>query len=199
MKLLMSLLIILVYASDGYAGDGELVAGCNDCHGQKGVSTHSDVPTIAGFSETSISDMLLAFVDETRPAVMSKYRGGDLSRPETSMVAIAKKLSEEDIAALAAYYSGQAFKPAKQKFDAALAAKGAQLHENRCAKCHEDGGSSADDDAGILAGQWSEYLQNSFDHFKHGRREDEAEMVKKIKKLSDVQIKSLIHYYASLQ
>ena len=74
-----------------------------------------------------------------------------------------------------------------------------KLHENRCVKCHEDGGASADDDAGILAGQWSEYLATTFEHFRKDRREGEEEMVKKVKKLSPEQITSLIHYYASLQ
>ncbi|OUS26201.1 hypothetical protein A9Q98_11080 [Thalassotalea sp. 42_200_T64] len=175
------------------------ISQCQDCHGKNGVSVDADVPTIAGYSETSLTDMLFAFQDEIRPEIMSKYRHGDTSRAETSMTALSKELREEDIEAIAVYFSEQTFVAATQPFDAALVKKGQRLHDKRCVKCHEDGGSSADDDSGILAGQWSKYLRSTFVHFKSGERESEEEMIKKIKKLSDKQIESLIHYYASLQ
>ncbi|KGJ98428.1 c-type cytochrome [Thalassotalea sp. ND16A] len=172
---------------------------CNDCHGAKGVSSDSDIPSIAGFSETTISDMLIAYIDETRSARSSKYRHGDTSRSETNMYAIAKELSEENIEAIASYYSEQIFIPSKQTFDSALAKKGEKLHEERCIICHEQGGSSADDDASILAGQWMPFLEQAFKDYRSGERETEEGMKKKIDRLSEKQIKALIHYYASQQ
>ena len=45
--------------------------------------------------------------------------------------------------------------------DAKIVAKGAKIYERGCAKCHDEGGALPDDDAGILAGQWLDYLQYS--------------------------------------
>lgn len=193
------LTIALFTASVQAASTEEIIASCNDCHGENGVSTHADVPTIAGFSETSITDMMLAFVDEVRSEVSTKYRHGDTTRAETSMVAIAKELSEEQIEEIAVHYSEQEFVAAAQPFDASVVAAGKKLHKKRCAKCHEDGGSSPDDDAGILAGQWTEFLKQVFADYKSGAREGDEEMIKKINALSDDQISSLLNYYASLQ
>lgn len=177
----------------------DTITMCNDCHGEKGVSSDSDIPSIAGYSETTTIDMFAAYLDGVRIAHKSKFRHGDTLRPETDMLSIAKKLSEEDIEALATYYSEQTFISAKQSFDTALAKKGEKLHENRCTKCHEDGGSSADDDAGILAGQWMPFLMQSFKDYRAGDRETDEEMQKKVNKLSEKQINSLLHYYASQQ
>ena len=193
------LLVIFACAFAQAASIDDTITICNDCHGAKGVSSDSDIPIIAGYSETTIIDMLAAYIDETRIAQKSKFRHGDTQRPETDMVTIAQDLSEEDIEALASYYSAQSFFPAKQSFDAILAKEGAKLHENRCTKCHEDGGSSADDDSGILAGQWRPYLEQSFSDYRSGERQTVAEMQKKINKLSEPQINSLLHYYASQQ
>ena len=172
---------------------------CNDCHGEKGVSGDSDIPSIAGFSETTISDMLAAYIDETRIARSSKYRHGDTSRPATDMVAITNELSEENIEAIAAYYSEQTSVPAKQTFDVELAKQGEKLHEKRCTKCHEKGGSSADDDASILAGQWMPFLEQTIKDYRSDLRKTEKGMKKKLDKLSEKQIEELIHFYASQQ
>ena len=172
---------------------------CNDCHGEKGVSSDSDMPSIAGYSETTIIDMFDVYLDEVRIARKSKFRHGDTKRLETDMLTIAKELSQEQIEALATYYSKQIFIPAKQAFDAALAKKGEKLHEDRCIKCHEDGGASADDDSGILAGQLMPFLAQSFQDYQTGDRETEEGMLKKINKLSEEEINSLLHYYASQQ
>jgi len=177
----------------------DTITMCNDCHGAKGVSSDSDIPIIAGYSETTIIDMFAAYLDKTRTAHKSKFRHGDTQRPETDMLTIAQSLSEDDIEALASHYSEQTFIPAKQSFDAALAKQGAKIHENRCTKCHEDGGSSADDDAGILAGQWLSFLQQSFNDYRSGDRQTVTEMQKKINQLSEQQINALLNYYASQQ
>ncbi len=172
---------------------------CNDCHGAKGVSSDSDIPSIAGFSETTIFDMLIAYTDETRIARSAKFRHGDTQRPEKDMLTIAKELSEEHIQAIATYYSEQIFVPAKQAFNAEFAKKGEKLHQARCTKCHEDGGSSADDDAGILAGQWIPFLEQTIKDYRSGERKTEDGMKKQLDKLSEKQIEELIHFYASQQ
>ena len=70
---------------------------------------------------------------------------------------------------------------------------------SRCTKCHEDGGSSADDDTGILAGQWIPYLEQTIKDYRSGERETEGGMKKKLDKSSEKQVEELIHFYASQQ
>ena len=198
MKIKFTVLFLALFTLFSQASPMEAtITMCNDCHGEKGVSVDSDIPSIAGFSKTTISDMLVAYIDESRNARSSKFRHGDINRPETDMITISKKLSEDDIEGLSTYFSEQTPVPAKQTFDAALAIKGAKLHEQRCEKCHEEGGSSPDDDSSIIAGQWAPYLELAFKDYRAGERKTDEEMQKKVKKLAEKQVKALIHFYAS--
>jgi len=100
---------------------------------------------------------------------------------------------------LGEHYAGKPFVRAKQKFDPALAAKGKPIHDDLCEKCHEEGGSLASADAGILAGQWTPYMRHAFKTFSSGERPMTKKMKKKYEKLKDEDIEALINYYASLQ
>lgn len=177
------------------AGVDKLADKCNDCHGKDGVSTESKVPTIAGFSPDALQDILTQFKEGDRKGVKFKAENGK----ETDMNAIAEKLSDADITALSKYYSAKKFKPAKQKFDAAMAKKGAKVHDKLCEKCHSDGGSNADDDAAILAGQWRAYLEEQFKLIAAKERNVPKKMKKKFKKLKGDQAEELIEFYASQQ
>lgn len=177
----------------------ETLAFCEDCHGKGGVSQESDIPTISGFSDIAISDILLAYQDGSRTAISSKFRAGDTSRPETDMGKITKELSEALIEQLAAHYSSKEFVSSKQPFDPELAANGAKIHKVECTKCHEDGGSSPDDDVGLLAGQWTPYLRTALTNFRNDTRDTEPKMLKLVKGLKDSEIESLLHYWASQQ
>lgn len=178
----------------------EDVADCNSCHGEDGVSIESDVPTIAGMSPFVIEEYMFEYRDETRPCRESEYRSGDTERPVTDMCAVAKDLSEEQILEITEFYSSKSFVAAKQDFDAALAAQGAGIHKRECEKCHSDGGSYADDDAGMLAGQWMPYLEQVFADYAAGDRGMmEDKMKDKVDALDAESITALIHYYASLQ
>lgn len=173
---------------------------CDSCHGQNGVSTESDVPTIAGFSAFVIEDYMFTYRDDARPCTQSKYRSGDTDRPPTTMCAVAQQLDEDEISEIADYYSAKTFVAAKQDFDAEKAAAGAKIHKRGCEKCHSDGGSYADDDAGILAGQWTPYLQQAFADFGSGDRDMlDEKMAEKFEELDADSITALLHYYASMQ
>ena len=128
----------------------EEIERCNDCHGEGGVSTEADVPSIAGVSMFIIEEYMLEYRDGARPCRESKYRLGDTTRPPTDMCAVAKALGEDTISAIAEHYSGREFVAAVQDFDAEAAAVGAKIHKRDCKKCHSDGGSYADDDAGTF-------------------------------------------------
>ena len=176
-----------------------LMKGCNDCHGNNGVSQSSDVPTIAGLAEFVHVDALYIYQDEARPCSESKYRQGDTSRAATTMCAIAAELSEDDIDALAAAYAVLPYVKAKQDFDAALAATGKAIHDQHCDKCHSDEGTNPDDEAGMLGGQQMGYLRDTFAAYADGSRDQPGKMKEKLDALSADEIEALVHYYGSVQ
>ena len=176
------LLVILIpmFGSAVAADLDAIVENCNGCHGDNGVSQWTDVPTIAGIDASVHSDALYIYQEGARPCSTGPYRQGDTSRPETSMCDVAGGLSEDEIEAVAEHYAGLPFVPAKQDFDAALAATGKEVHDKLCEKCHSDCGSNVDDEAGILAGQWMGYMEATFAEYASGAREQDKSMKDKM-------------------
>jgi sulfide dehydrogenase cytochrome subunit len=160
---------------------------CAGCHGTNGSSVGPASPTIAGISKTYFIDTMLA------------YKKGE--RPATIMTRIAKGYSDEEIKLMADFFSKQTFVRYDQQFDAAKAKTGKDLHTKYCDKCHENAGRSAEDDAGILAGQWAPYLRYTMEDFTSGSRSMEKKMKKKMEELKkskgDKGVDALIHFYAS--
>lgn len=177
----------------------QLVENCFGCHGKDGVSTYSEIPTIAGYSAYYITESMAIYKDKERPCAETEYQEGKDKGSKSDMCKIAKNLSEAEIEAIAEFFANKPFVRAKQTFDAGKASKGKNIHKTSCSKCHEDGGSSADDDAGILAGQWMPYLQETFREYAAETRAQPKKMKVKMEKLDDAEVESLIHYYASFQ
>lgn len=175
------------------------IEDCDSCHGKDGASIESDIPSIGGVSSFVIEEYMFEYRDEGRICREAAYPG-DTERPATDMCVIAKELGEEEIPEIAEYYAGLEWVPAKQEFDAAKAAVGSKVHRRECEKCHSDGGSYADDDAGMLAGQWMPYLEQVFADYASGERGMlDEKMKEKVDPLDAESIEALIHYYASLQ
>lgn len=160
---------------------------CSGCHGTDGTSVGPASPSIAGISNDY-------FVE-----IMQGFASGDI--PSTIMGRIAKGYTEDEIKAMAKHYSGLKFAAAEQKHDAALAKKGAKLHDKYCEKCHAEGGTSAEDDSGILSGQWRPYVEWSLADYTSGKREATKKMKKKLDKLvekeGDAGIDALLNFYAA--
>ena len=175
----------------------DLVEDCAGCHGKDGVSTESDIPTIAGNSAKYIIDTMVTYSNKERPCKEVKINAGEHKGDLDDMCKIAKDLSASDTELVAKYYAGKPFVRAKQEFDAEKAELGKIVQDKECKKCHEDGGSSAADDAGILAGQWSPYIRQQFKEFSSGERPMTKKMKKKYEGLSDADKENLIHYFAS--
>lgn len=178
---------LLALTAQAELPSAEMMANtCTGCHGANGVSNGPATPSIAGISQDY-------FIEN-----MEGFSNGDI--PSTIMGRIAKGYSGEEIALMAGYFAEQAFVPAAQDSDAALAEKGAKLHDKYCEKCHADGGTSAEDDAGILAGQWTPYLTYTLIDYHDGSREMTKKMAKKMKKMreakGDESINHLLNYYA---
>lgn len=171
----------------GGASAGMLADTCSGCHGTDGASGGPATPTIAGISNDY-------FIE-----IMQGFASGDV--PSTIMGRIAKGYTDEETAAMAKHFSAMKFTKAKQDFDAKLAKKGGKLHDKYCEKCHAEGGSSAEDDSGILNGQWAPYVHWTLADFMDGKREAPKKMKKKLAKLhkkeGDAGIKALLEYYKS--
>lgn len=160
---------------------------CAGCHGTDGASGGPATPSIAGISNDY-------FVE-----VMQGYKSGEV--PSTIMGRLAKGYEDEDFEKMAGYFSQLPFPMVEQPFDAKLAKKGAKLHDKYCEKCHAEGGASAEDDSGILAGQWKPYIQWTLEDYNAGHRQMTKKMKKKMKKLlskeGDGGIHALLEFYAS--
>jgi len=181
-------LVLALAAGSAFAGVPAAASGCAQCHGEGGVSSKSDIPTIAGMSAFYLEGQMQAYQKGQRPCAASGM---------TDMCQLAKAMSPAEIASVAAYYEAQKFVGAKQAIDAALAAKGKAVHEARCEICHSDGGREAADDAGILAGQWKPYLLATFEEYRSGKRVEPAKMKAQTGALSADDVKALVEFYAS--
>ncbi|MGA9335587.1 MAG: hypothetical protein WBV39_15010 [Rudaea sp.] len=160
------------------------------------MSKHKDIPTIAGMSAFYLDGQIQAYQKAQRPCPSTKFPD-DPAKPATDMCAIAKKLSASDSAAVDKYFAAQKFVSATQSTDAKAAALGKQIHDAECELCHTEGGSVADDDAGIIAGQWIPYLKASFEDYQSGKRIMPEKMKPKFVNLTPEKINALIQYYAS--
>ena len=192
--------IILITSTPALAcAIDDIIAECDDCHGSDGVSDWNDMPTIAGIDAFVHSDALYLYRDEARPCARSEFRQGDTSRAPITMCEAVAELSDDQIEALAEHYAALPFVPAKQDFDADLAAAGKAVHDRDCRKCHSDGGANPEDEASILAGQWMGYLETTFAEYASGERDQPKQMQVTMDPLTDEEVTALIHYYASQQ
>ena len=189
----------LLVSMSAWADVGPVLETCAACHGKDGASTESDVPIIGGYSAKYLTDSLANYKNKARPCPEVKYSAGPQKGQSGDMCTVAGKLSDADAAAVADYLSKKPFVRAKQTADAAKAEHGKQLHATNCMKCHEDGGSSPDDDAGILAGQWMPYIRHSFEEFSSGKRPIPKKMKPKFDTLTKDDVDALVNYYGSIK
>ena len=91
-----SALILAATANVAIAGDAAAgkakAASCNACHGATGISAIPTYPNLAGQKEAYLAKQMKAFKDGTRK--------------DPTMNAMAKPLSDADIANLSAHFAG---------------------------------------------------------------------------------------------
>ena len=170
---------------------------CSYCHGKAGASTEPEVPIIGGYSTEFLVNNITTYRDHERDCPDTKYRSGPNKGKTTNMCQVAHSLTDSDIRQIAVYFSKKKFVRAKQQTDAALVAKGKDIHEYYCEKCHSEGASEAKDDAGMMAGQWMPYLRQAFDEFATGKRPIPKKMKLKFEQLAPEDMEALVHYYGS--
>lgn len=170
-----------VAAGDSQAG-GDLVKKlrCAKCHGDTGISDDEEVPSIAGQRATYLFKQLTDF-----------RHGG---RDDEDMVKVSKKLSEQQMADVSAWYHMQERPPMR----------GGQplLVVKICDSCHEKEVVEKDNRievAPILGGQVRQYLEKTMMQFKASDRTNDLflRMQSVSHKLTDSEIKALATYYGA--
>ena len=189
----------LVPHDESVYGVKELVnMACSKCHGQTGVSISPLFPILAAQQSSYIEMELQLFRQRSR---------GD-PHARAFMWGIARALDDEQIAALAQYFSSQPRVSVRAAKDPALAAKGKAIYENGvperdilgCIGCH---GPNAE---GIhtfprLAGQHRDYLAIQLEQF-NGRRSNgqlrESEIMHRFtQNITEDEIAAVTEYLAS--
>ncbi|MDT8406443.1 MAG: c-type cytochrome [Methylococcales bacterium] len=171
----------------------ELAATCAACHGDNGIASLPDTPSLAGQKATYLYKQL------------TDYANGD--REHAMMNALAQGLSDTDKADLAAWYAAQAA-PVTTR-NSLLKSKQAQLLANQgdkaralapCSVCHGDQGEGGEIDIPALAGQSASYLAATLNAYRNGQRgNDLYQRMRTITaKLTDKEIKALAEYYQAL-
>jgi sulfide dehydrogenase cytochrome subunit len=158
---------------------------CAGCHGTDGYSAGDVMPSLAGMDKRYLHKSMLDF------------RSG--ARPSTIMGRIARGYSDEEIAAIAAFFSAQEWQQAPAKVNRKLVAHGKAIHEEQCESCHADGGREGRNEVPRLAGQWQRYLyvQLRDMHDIDFEGVQPIRMRQRVQKLSQEELEALSHYYAS--
>jgi sulfide dehydrogenase cytochrome subunit len=178
---LLALSLSSAYAVDNIEG---LARTCNNCHGD-GSSAGGAMPSIGGQSEAYLKMVLL------------QWKNGE--RYSATMGRLIKGYSDEQLTALAHYFSQQPWKPVHQHLDEALVKKGKAKAMALCAGCHGDTGSEPmDSETPKLNGQTAESMEMELMKY----RDDQLKMPNKMMrmfahKLKEEDIKAVAEYYAS--
>jgi len=152
---------------------------CSGCHGVES-STGPDIPNLAGQNAEYIYNQVQNFRDGTRK--------------DFTMSMMVEAITNEDIKIIADHYS--TLTPAKNKFDAKLAAKGKPIFVNTCSACHGEHGEGVENIA-RTGRQKAVYLVKQLKAFKSGARDNEV-MREVASQLSDDDIKAIAEYESSL-
>ena len=176
-----------IAASSPFAADiniNGLANTCNSCHGMGGFSVGLANPSIGGQSADYLNKVML------------EQRKGD--RYSSVMGRLLKNYTDEEIAALADYYSKQEWIAATQEKELRLVMRGKRVHNMVCKKCHGAKDNKAKDESLRLAGQWAGYIQivlNRYADPKYKRPSDE--MAEAVNSLTPEDIEAVAHFVAS--
>ena len=173
-------------AADIAAGKAKATEVCSACHGENGISTTENIPSLAGQQDQFIQWQLVFF------------RAG--TRKNEQMQPIVEQLSNEDIRNLGAYFASLTPPKGAPDDNPDLSAKGKQTAMGRrCASCHTDSfaGTKA---VARIAGQREEYLVKALRDYKSGERSGGgmAAMADVAYPLHEEEIAALAHYLAHL-
>lgn len=169
-----------VFAQDMPLGDPEqgrvLSRQCQTCHGRDGFARIPIAPHIGGEPASYIASQLTAFRDGNREHEM--------------MTVVAKGLTDQAIADVAAWYS--------QQFPVATLTASVDDAPEVCVSCHGADGISVAPDVPNLAGETIVYLETQLKAFRNGKRQNDI-MSGIAAELTDEDIRALATWYAAIQ
>ncbi len=158
--------------------EGAVVAVlCEQCHGEKGISTTEGVPNLAGQQPAYLIASTL------------EYQGG--TRSHEDMVEMLTELEQVDIEKMAMYFASQSA-PMREAPPFGDPVAG-EADSASCGKCHGAGGISHKPMVPSLAAQEPFYLVNASKAYRNHGRSEETKMPVK----TDEQINNIAAYYAT--
>ncbi|MDD4882750.1 MAG: c-type cytochrome [Gallionellaceae bacterium] len=161
-----------------------LARTCNNCHGLNGVSAGATMPSIGGLPKGYLSKIMKEWKYDKRAAA--------------TMNRIVKGFSDDEIDALAAYFSKRRWLPVAQKTSAVQLKLGKSVIRENCEDCHGTYGNDPDIDAPRIDGQSTEYMALELEKYR-----DEAfdmphrKMKKTIRRLKDGEVTPVVDYYGA--
>lgn len=189
----------LKYSPPNAVHGAQLSAGsCQNCHGVNGNSTNPTVPRLAGQNPGYLRFQLAAYRAKLRPSPV--------------MQQVAARLSDQEIADVAAFFAAQPIGPAWKTTDAALRTRGEALflrgdparNAIACAICHGASG-RGEDQLGVasVTNQSPGYALSVLHEFKNapsfgGIPQPEAMRIV-LKPLGEADLQALAAYLSSMQ
>ena len=165
----------------------ERLAACLACHGEKGVSETSEVPSLAAMPEKFTLIQLFLFRERMRKIEI--------------MNDVAKGMTNDDLQKFSDYFAKLPPPvPTGDPPDPAIAARAqAVIAKTHCASCHNPDFSGREQ-MPRLAGQREDYLLKSLRDYKAGQRPGyDATMDDVVRSITDADIVDVSHYLARLR
>ncbi|NOT66271.1 MAG: cytochrome c4 [Methylotenera sp.] len=193
--LTLALMVSPSYASDATRSDHEWqekINLCTSCHTVDGNSATPDYPKLSGLHTDYIVKQLTDFKAGKRTSLF--------------MGPIITQIEEKEFKALAEYFSAKKRVP-EVAVASELAAQGKKIFESgfvgrvdACSKCHGNEGEGTKTYP-RLNGQHSKYIVSQLQNLKSGARSNDnnEEMRKVAKQLSEPEMKAVAEYIASLK
>jgi cytochrome c553 len=164
-------------AEASYTKGAEIAVMCEECHGERGISTTPGVPSLAGQQPAYL--------------IVSTQEYQDDSRGHKDKAEMLAGLEKVDIEKMAMYFASQ-IAPLREAppFGDPAAGKAAS---GGCGKCHGADGISHDPLIPSLAGQDAVYLVSAIKAYHNDERASDAVMPQR----TDAQVEDLAAYYST--
>jgi cytochrome c553 len=185
--LLAAMMIVGVFASGAAAATfDEKLPTCLACHGEKGISETSEVPSLAGMPADFTLIQLFLFRQGTRKVEI--------------MNDLAKDMTDDDLRKFGDYFAKLAPPKGTEAPDAAIVERAKVIAAtHRCASCHNPDYSGRDQ-MPRLAGQREDYLLKALRDYKSQTRPGyEPTMDEVMRPITDAEIVTLSHYLSRLR
>jgi cytochrome c553 len=159
-------------------------AVCANCHGEGGNSVKPDIPNLAGQNPAYLLEQTRQFADGRRRFEF--------------MEGMIKAMSSDEKIGVALFYASQAV-TSSSSINPALTAKGKELFNKNCFRCHGSDGHGNDTFARI-AGQQKAYLTATLKSYRSGKGpRTNPLMADNTRQLTDADIDAVVAYVATLQ